>query len=144
MSAYSAAERMRIDAGLEDAAQKGARLSALDYLAADAGRTAVSLAMAKFHRHYDLLLTPSVAVPALEVGALVVDAKTQSEWIDWSPFSYPFNLTRQPAASVPCGLTAANLPIGFQLVGRMHEDATVLRAARAYERAFPPPRCPLE
>ncbi|HEX7969264.1 MAG TPA: amidase family protein, partial [Stellaceae bacterium] len=129
--------------GLEESAQRGARLSAMDWLAADQARAALSLHMTKFHRRYDLLLTPSVAVPALRVGELVADT-TQKEWIDWSPFSYPFNLTRQPAASVPCGVTRAGLPIGLHIVGRMHDDALVLRAARAYERASPPPLCPLD
>lgn len=144
MSVYSAEERQRIDPGLEASAQQGARLSALDYLAADQVRNELSVAMAKFHRRYDLLLTPSVAVPALKAGELLSDPATQSEWIDWSPFSYPFNLTRQPAASVPCGLTKSGLPIGLQIVGRMYDDALVLRAARAFEQAQPFPRCPLD
>ena len=144
MSAYSAEERRRIDPGLEASAQKGARLSAVDHVGADVARSALSLEMAKFHRRFDLLLTPSVAVPALKVGELLSDPATQKEWIDWSPFSYPFNLTRQPAASVPCGLTQAGLPIGLQIVGRMYDDALVLRAARAFERAQPFPRCPLD
>ena len=63
-------------------------------------------------------------------------------WPEWTPFSYPFNLTQQPAASVPCGLTAAGLPAGLQIVGPLYADALVLRAARAYERttrfALPP------
>ena len=62
-----------------------------------------------------------------------------SAWSDWAPFSYPFNLTTQPAASVPCGLTAAGLPIGVQLVGPLGADALVLRAARAFEQAAPFP-----
>ena len=143
MSVFSAEERRRLDPGLEESAQKGARLSAMDWLTADQARAALSLHMTKFHRRYDLLLTPSVAVPALKVGELVADP-TQKEWIDWSPFSYPINLTRQPAASVPCGLTKAGLPIGLHIVGRMHDDALVLRAARAYERTAPPPLCPLD
>jgi len=144
MSAFSAGERQRADPGLEAAAQQGARLSAIDYVTADIERNALALAMAKFHRRYDLLLTPSVAVPALKAGELLSDPATQKEWIEWSPFSYPFNLTRQPAVSVPCGLTKAGLPIGLQIVGRMYDDALVLRAARAFERAAPFPRCPLE
>jgi aspartyl-tRNA(Asn)/glutamyl-tRNA(Gln) amidotransferase subunit A len=143
MSAYSAEERRRIDPGLEQAAQQGARLSAIDYLGADLARNALSHVMAVFHRCYDLLLTPSVPVPALETGALLADPATQKEWIDWAPFSYPFNLTRQPAASVPCGLTRMGLPIGLQIVGRIHDDALVLRAARAFERVHPFPRAPL-
>jgi aspartyl-tRNA(Asn)/glutamyl-tRNA(Gln) amidotransferase subunit A len=138
MSVYSAEQRKRIDPGLEASAQQGALLSALDYLAADQVRNELSVAMATFHRRYDLLLTPSVAVPALKAGELLSDPATQKEWIDWSPFSYPFNLTRQPAASVPCGLTKSGLPIGLQIVGRM------LRAARAFEQAQPFPRCPLD
>lgn len=144
MSAYSAEERSRIDPGLEASARRGERLSAIDYLGADATRSALSLRMAEFHRRFDLLLTPSVAVPALPVGELLSDPATQQEWIDWSPFSYPFNLTRQPAASVPCGLTKAGLPIGLQIVGRIYDDALVLRAARAFEEAQPFPRCPLD
>jgi aspartyl-tRNA(Asn)/glutamyl-tRNA(Gln) amidotransferase subunit A len=144
MSAYCAEERRRLDPGLDDAAQKGARLSAVDYLTADVVRSALSLAMAQFHRRYDLLLTPSVPVPALKAGALLVDPARQKEWVEWAPFSYPFNLTRQPAASVPCGLTKAGLPIGLQIVGRMYDDATVLRAARAFERVQPFARCPIE
>jgi aspartyl-tRNA(Asn)/glutamyl-tRNA(Gln) amidotransferase subunit A len=144
MSVFSAQERQRLDPGLEESAQKGARLSAMDWLTADQARAQLSLHMARFHRRFDLLLTPSVAVPALKVGEIVADPATQQEWIDWSPFSYPFNLTRQPAASVPCGLTKAGLPIGLQIVGRMHEDALVLRAAHAYERSAPPSLCPLD
>jgi aspartyl-tRNA(Asn)/glutamyl-tRNA(Gln) amidotransferase subunit A len=144
LSACSAAERQGIDPGLEASARQGERLTAIDYVGADVARSALSLEMVKFHRRFDLLLTPSVAVPALPVGALLSDPARQREWIEWAPFSYPFNLTRQPAATVPCGLTASGLPIGLQIVGRRFDDALVLRAARAFERAQPFPRCPLD
>ncbi|HUH85461.1 MAG TPA: amidase [Stellaceae bacterium] len=144
MSAFSAVERQRIDPGLEASAQKGAGMSAVDYVGADVARSALSLRMVEFHRRFDLLLTPSVAVPALKAGELLSDPRTQKEWIDWAPFSYPFNLTRQPGASVPCGLTKAGLPVGLQIIGRRHEDALVLRAARAFEQAEPWAPCPLE
>jgi aspartyl-tRNA(Asn)/glutamyl-tRNA(Gln) amidotransferase subunit A len=55
--------------------------------------------------------------------------------LGWTPFSYPFNLTQQPASTVPCGLTTGGLPIGLQFVGPMFGDALVLRASRAYEAA---------
>ena len=55
----------------------------------------------------------------------------------WTPFSYPFNLTQQPACTIPCGLTKDGLPIGLQFVGPMFGDALVLRAARAYESVRP-------
>ena len=63
--------------------------------------------------------------------------------LGWTPFSYPFNLTQQPACTIPCGLTSDGLPIGLQLVGPMFADALVLRAARAYETTRPIPRPPV-
>jgi aspartyl-tRNA(Asn)/glutamyl-tRNA(Gln) amidotransferase subunit A len=79
-------------------------------------------------------------LPAFEVGHLMPPSGGWgTAWTDWAPFSYPFNLTQQPAASVPCGLTADGLPIGLQIVGAIGADALVLRASRAYEAAHPFP-----
>jgi aspartyl-tRNA(Asn)/glutamyl-tRNA(Gln) amidotransferase subunit A len=142
LSSMNDAALARMDPGLVASAKFGATKSAIDYLAADAVRTSLGQTMIAFHRRYDLLLTPSVAVPALPVGQDYRPGVDQ-HWIDWTPFSYPFNLTRQPAASVPCGLTKNGLPIGLQLVGRHHDETTVLRAARAFEAARPFARAPL-
>ena len=57
--------------------------------------------------------------------------------LGWSLFTYPFNLTGQPAASLPAGLTSDGLPIGLQIVGRRHADALVLTASAALEAAQP-------
>jgi aspartyl-tRNA(Asn)/glutamyl-tRNA(Gln) amidotransferase subunit A len=95
--------------------------------------------MQAFHEKFDLLLTPSVPIPAFTAGAERPDPARQKRWIEWAPFSNPFNLTQQPAASVPCGFTTAGLPVGLQIVGPMHADALVLRAARAFEAAHPWP-----
>jgi aspartyl-tRNA(Asn)/glutamyl-tRNA(Gln) amidotransferase subunit A len=127
------AQRANMDPGLLASARYGATKSAVDYLAADAVRIEIGQAMIRFHRRYDLLLTPTVAVPARRIG----EDSADPTWIDWTPFSFPFNMTRQPAASVPCGLSASGLPVGLQLVGRHHQDDLVLRAARAYEAAHP-------
>jgi aspartyl-tRNA(Asn)/glutamyl-tRNA(Gln) amidotransferase subunit A len=81
-------------------------------------------------------------VPALPVGE-DLNSPDDKHWVDWSPFSYPFNMTRQPAASIPCGLTSGGLPIGLQIVGRLHDDARVLRAARAFEATQPVRRPPI-
>ena len=78
-------------------------------------------------------------IAAFAAGVERPDPARQERWFDWAPFSHPFNLTQQPAASVPCGLTAAGLPVGLQIVGPMHADALVLRAARAFEAARPWP-----
>ena len=77
-----------------------------------------------------------VAILALAVGSLFGPLQA-FEHAGWTPFSYPFNLTQQPACTIPCGLTQAGLPIGLQIVGPMFGDALVLRAARAYETVRP-------
>jgi aspartyl-tRNA(Asn)/glutamyl-tRNA(Gln) amidotransferase subunit A len=93
----------------------------------------------RFFEKYDLLLTPTIACPPFAIG---LDnpreiAGTRVPPYAWIPFTYPFNLTGQPAASVPCGATADGLPIGLQIVGRRFDDITVLRASAAFERARP-------
>jgi aspartyl-tRNA(Asn)/glutamyl-tRNA(Gln) amidotransferase subunit A len=143
LGAYPADERALVDPGLVATAAEGEEISAVDYLGADLVRTALGQQMAAFHRKYDLLLTPTMPIPALPVGQDLNDPATERHWIDWSPFSYPFNMTRQPAASIPCGLTRTGLPIGLQIVGPLYADDRVLRAARAFEMTQPERRSPL-
>jgi len=140
---FPAGRREVIDPGLTATAEAGEKISAVDYLDADLVRTALGRQMAEFHQTYDLLLTPMMPIPALPVGQDLNDPATERHWIDWSPFSYPFNLTRQPAASIPCGVTRAGLPIGLQIVGPLYADDRVLRAARAFEQTQPILRPPL-
>jgi aspartyl-tRNA(Asn)/glutamyl-tRNA(Gln) amidotransferase subunit A len=131
------AEKLKqCDPGFVAVAEAGAKISAVDYLGADLVRNALGRTMGAFHETYDLLLTPMMPVPPLPVGENLSDPSDQ-HWVDWSPFSYPFNMTRQPAASIPCGLTSGGLPIGLQIVGELHADARVLRAARAFEATQP-------
>ena len=88
---------------------------------------------------YDLLLTPTVACPPFALGLdnpTEIAGKPVGPYA-WIPFTYPFNLTGQPAASVPCGFTRDGLPIGLQIVGRRYADGSVLAAAGAFERAQP-------
>ena len=144
LAGFPADRREVIDPGLVATAEEGERISAVDYLGADLVRNGLARQMAEFHRNYDLLLTPMMPVPALPIGQDLNDPATERHWIDWSPFSYPFNLTRQPAASIPCGLTRAGLPIGLQIVGPLYADDRVLRAARAFETTQPERRPPLQ
>ena len=137
LSRYTEAQKAEIDPGLLEVAAEGARFSLMDYLAAVSAREALGVAMNRFHQSYDLLLTPSLPIPAFEAGVEYPPGQGKDRWCDWTPFSYPFNLTRQPAASVPCGLTKEGLPVGLQIVGPLYGDALVLRAARAYETAAP-------
>jgi len=94
LDGYSADQRALVDPGLVAMAGEGERISIVDYLGADLVRTALCQQMAAFHQKYDLLLTPMMPIPALPVGQDLNDPATEQHWIDWSPFSYPFNLTR--------------------------------------------------
>ena len=136
----TADQRAKMDPGFLDIAERGKRYTIGDWLAAYTARSDIANIMRRFHERYDLLLTPQMPIPALEAG-LVVPAGGDygDEWVEWSPFTYPFNFTQQPAASVPCGFSADGLPIGLQIVGPARNDALVLRAARAFESARPWP-----
>jgi len=137
LSAFNARQRAGMDPGLQEIAAVGERYSALQYLAAVKRREELGVVMNRFHRKFDLLLTPAVPIPAFAAGREVPAKSGMKRWTEWTPFTYPFNLTRQPAAVVPCGLTKAGLPVALQLVGPMYADALVLQAARAYEKARP-------
>jgi len=90
----------------------------------------------QFMQRFDLILTPSTAVPAFKALPAGHSAMNSEAMLGWTPFSYPFNLSQQPAISLPCGLTADGLPMGVQLVGPMFADALVLRAAKALETCY--------
>ncbi|MFG2225433.1 amidase [Streptomyces sp. NPDC048644] len=126
-----AADRELLDPGLREICAQGERYSALDYLAAVDVRMALGQAMGRFHSAYDLLVTPTEPITAFEAGAEVPAGSGHTRWTGWTPFTYPFNMTQQPAATVPCGLDGDGLPIGVQLIGARHADALVLRAAHA-------------
>jgi aspartyl-tRNA(Asn)/glutamyl-tRNA(Gln) amidotransferase subunit A len=91
--------------------------------------------MGEFHRRYDVLVCPTLPIPAFPTGQDVPDGWSSPDWTSWTPYTYPFNLTQQPALSVPCGFTAAGLPVGLQVVGPRHSDALVLRVGQAYQTA---------
>jgi aspartyl-tRNA(Asn)/glutamyl-tRNA(Gln) amidotransferase subunit A len=90
-------------------------------------------------QQYDVLLTPTAACPPFAVGRDTVGsvAGKPVSFYGWMPFTAPFNLTGQPAISIPAGFTSGGLPVGLQIVGRRHADSTVLRLAAAYERRWP-------
>jgi aspartyl-tRNA(Asn)/glutamyl-tRNA(Gln) amidotransferase subunit A len=115
----------------------GSGLSALEVQQLHMRRGALGSHLRQFMQRFDVLITPTVAVPAFEARPAGHGAMTSAALLGWTPFSYPFNFTQQPACTVPCGLTAAGLPVGLQFVGPMFGDALVLRAARAFERVQP-------
>ncbi|SIT39071.1 Amidase [Paraburkholderia piptadeniae] len=127
-------QRGKVDPGLLQVAEQGGRYSLKDFQAAAQARAELGARMRVFHEQYDLLLTPTTAMPAFAAGQEVPNPEKGGRWTDWAGFSYPFNLTQQPACSVPCGFTKAGLPIGLQIVGSNFADLAVLQAAHAYEQ----------
>ena len=129
----------RLDPGFVAMAEQGARYSRAEIQDAMLERGELGVAMQGFLSDYDLLVTPSTALPAFAAGVEYPDPERPERWSEWATFSYPFNLTQQPAISVPCGFTSDGLPIGLQLVAAKYADALVLQAARAFEEACPQP-----
>ncbi|MFG2883888.1 amidase [Streptomyces sp. NPDC048297] len=120
-----------LDPGLQEVRAQGARMSALEYLAAVDVRMDLGRRMGRFHERYDLLVTPTLPLTAFEAGEEVPKGSGQRRWTGWTPFTYPFNLTQQPAATVPVGADGEGLPVGMQIVAARHRDDLVLRAAHA-------------
>ncbi|MBI5879582.1 MAG: amidase [Chloroflexi bacterium] len=131
----------RMDPGLVEMVRQVEGLTAADYAGALAKRAAHWNTVRQFFEKYDLLLTPSMPIPAFAVDAPPAPPPAKDgqavSWSGWTPFTFPFNLTGQPAATVPCGFAPDGLPLGLQIVGPRFGDALVLRAAAAFEAAMP-------
>lgn len=139
MQRFDRAAQEAMEPGLQEIAAEGRAYPLMDYLGAVARREQLIVAANRFHQTYDLLVMPTLPIVAFEAGEEVPAGSGLQRWPEWTPFTYPFNLTQQPAASVPCGLTSRGLPAGLQIVGPRFGDALVLRAARAFEKAAPWP-----
>jgi aspartyl-tRNA(Asn)/glutamyl-tRNA(Gln) amidotransferase subunit A len=133
----SEAQRKQVEPPLLALAQPGFGISALEYRALEKQRETLGRRMNLLHQQYDLLVTPQLATTAFAANHEVPPGNGMTRWWEWSPFTYPFNLTQQPAATVPCGFASNGLPVAMQLVGAKFEDRKVLRAARAYEQVRP-------
>jgi aspartyl-tRNA(Asn)/glutamyl-tRNA(Gln) amidotransferase subunit A len=127
-----------LDAGVHEVAARLGGMTAIDYLDGEAMRGAAGHAMARLHQSYDLVLCPTV--PA---GPPLADAPTanpvEALYTAWAPWTFAFNITRQPAITVPMGLRADGLPRAVQLAAAQYRDDLVLRAARVLEQAAPFP-----
>lgn len=124
---------------LVETAARGAAVPIMAYLAAREAREKLGARMRAFHEKYDLLVTPVGAIPGCDADT---DAPRDPHYATYTnplPFGAAFNLTKQPAASVPVGVTASGLPVGMQVVGPLYADALVLRACLAIEWALPMP-----
>jgi aspartyl-tRNA(Asn)/glutamyl-tRNA(Gln) amidotransferase subunit A len=129
--------RDRIDAGLLEVVEEGNRLSGVELTKTSFARAAFYQEVRQFFQRYDLLLSPTLAVPPFAAGMERPPDYPAGSRLSWVAFTYPFNLTGHPAATVPCGFTADSLPVGLQIVGRRLQDGLVLRASAAFEAALP-------
>ncbi len=125
-----------LDPGIREVAEKLGGISAIEFMDAEAMRAAAGHAMARLHQRFDLLLCPTVPAGPPLADAPTVDP-VRALWTAWAPWTFTFNLTRQPAISVPLGLRSDGLPSSVQIAAAQYRDDLVLRAARAIEIAEP-------
>ena len=124
----------KLDPGLRALAEKGLAITLADYARAFEARSKLARDLALWHRKYDLLLAPVAPTAGPPVETLY-NSEAFPRWTKGAPYTLPCNLTGQPAASMPAGLTRAGLPVGLQIIGAPRADEVVLRAMRAYESA---------
>jgi aspartyl-tRNA(Asn)/glutamyl-tRNA(Gln) amidotransferase subunit A len=129
----------QMDPGLVAMIKTGLSFSTAQYQEARDKKSAFVAAMARFMEDWDFLVTPTVSTPAFPAERVVPAHWPQHDWdwIQWAEFSYPFNFSGMPAATVPCGFTKDGLPVGMQIVGKRFDDLGVLQAAYAFSKARP-------
>lgn len=136
-------KRALMDPDLVRMAAFAETIRAVDLKAAEVERLAVAQSLGRFLDRYDLLLSPSTGITAFPVGRQLADPESETWWLDWAAFTFPFNMSGQPAVSFPWGEDVAGLPIGVHLAAARFRDDVVLRAARVLEEARPVPLPPL-
>ncbi len=129
----------RMDPGFVALIRAGLEVSMTDYMLARDRKASYIAAAHRWFEDWDFLLTPAVSVAAFPADRIIPDhwPTHDWDWLSWAEFSYPFNLTGDPAASVPCGFTQDGLPVGLQIVGRRFDDLGVLQASAAFESTQP-------
>jgi aspartyl-tRNA(Asn)/glutamyl-tRNA(Gln) amidotransferase subunit A len=129
----------KMDPGLVACIQAATDVSVADYQLARERKMAYVASIHRWFQDWDFLLTPAVSVAAFPAEKLMPDHWPQHDWdwVSWAEFSYPFNMSWNPAASVPCGFIGDGLPVGLQIVGRRFDDLGVLQASAAFEAIQP-------
>lgn len=135
-------QRAMVDPALQEIATEGDHYTLKEYQDAVTEREAYCVCLNQIFENYDLIVMPTLPITAFDAGIEFPINKGYKRWTDWTPFTYPFNLTGQPAGTVPCGLSD-DLPVGMQIVGANRADALVLKAMRAFEKYYPAPLPPM-
>ena len=141
VATMAADQRVLLDPGILEVAHRLGGMSAIEFMDTEALRASAGNAMARFHQRYDLVLCPTVPAGPPQADMSVADP-VRALWTEWAPWTFAFNLTRQPAITVPLGLRSDGLPNSVQIAAAQYRDDLVLRAARALELAEPFPVLP--
>ena len=134
IAGYAAAQKKKTDPRLLHWAARGDALSLHDYLAAERARMDIGAYFKSILDRYDILVTPTTAMTAFETGTNMPRGRDGKPWEDWTPFTYPANLAKLPAASLPVGLTRDGLPVGMQVMSGYLKDVALLRVCYHIER----------
>ena len=123
-----------MDPGLVETCRGGEAVTLEQYVEAIGKRVALGQALRQFFDRYDLILSPTMPIPAAYADPRDDGAPNPNNFPDWMPYTYPFNLTKNPSASIPCGV-ADGLPVGLMVTGPLFDDLGVLQACQAYDEA---------
>jgi aspartyl-tRNA(Asn)/glutamyl-tRNA(Gln) amidotransferase subunit A len=126
-----------MDPGLVALCRRGADVTQEQYVGAIAQRAALGQGLRQFFDRFDLLLSPTMPIPAAYADPRDDDLPNPNNFPSWMPYTSPFNLTKNPSCSIPCGF-ADGLPVGLMVTGQLYDDLGVLQACRAYEEAAGP------
>lgn len=126
-----------LDPGFLEAARIGQSYGGVERMSAEVRRSQYGAAMDALLADLDFVISPTVPIPPFEAGHDTPPGSAAKSWVEWSSFSFPINLSQQPACSVPCGFTQDGLPIGLQIIGARGADTEVLSAALTFEEMYP-------
>jgi aspartyl-tRNA(Asn)/glutamyl-tRNA(Gln) amidotransferase subunit A len=138
----------KMDPDFAELVNIGLKYSATDLKMAEVQREMIYINISRLLKDFDVIITPTVACPAFEIGkSSIYDRETlesdifingkRSSLLGWLSFTYPFNISGHPAASIPCGWSNDGLPIGMQVVGKRFDELTVLQVSKAFENLAP-------
>ena len=118
-------------------AEQGRAVSSIELRRAERAREELAVKLNLFLEEYDFLVTPQLPITAFQAGNEVPPESGMSRWWEWSPFTYPFNLSQHPAATVPCGCSRDNLPVCLQIIASRFNEHKLLQASQALETVNP-------